>query len=333
MDSIIPDTALVVIITYTCPMSLYYIYQEVPQTQEELGLLYSNVKQIKSLLDTEFVVSLLCEKHRLNKVATFTDFLDSWDFWNIDKIFDSAHDVITPAYFLLRWKNSIKHFRALEVCARNAERDSNWLPVIDHILNSECLWCDETSMIHLSRGFFRSRDILDKYMLTMKNYYIVHGKPLHWEGRPEIPFPIFDTINYEQSTRHDDPKYGDINSLDYHEIKESISCQPREQVIIRSIYNDDYRILMSVNYTAKEIEKCFSTEWISIDAKKARYFYDLGVTLDSEIYNNWVQLFRDKELNFNSLRKKTRTPLRSELCTIVYGIFQIRPSSLRKYKL
>lgn len=306
-DTILPDPVLSRIISLASPVSLYYIYSGVKHNEDELELLFNSQEQVRRLLNEKYNIHLLCQslprpaqrymprqEHKLKQVDTFDEFISSWDFWYLDT------KEVTPEYFLIRWKKTLVPYQALHVSARNG-----WLTVVDRILDTEMLWCDETAIFRVCEGFGKNRELVDKYTQPLKDYYITQGKPLKCEGYHSND-TIFDLIEEEIMYIEEDFKKDNeykLENCSFHEVKDLLDSLPREGILSNVILNDDYRILMYLEVTAGEIEEYYSGEAYLDDneAKKAKYFYDLGIydnTFEDGYYESWVTLFRDGELDF-----------------------------------
>lgn len=298
-SNILPDVVLSRFISHASPVSLYYIYMKIPHTKEELELLFDSQEQVRKLLNEKYTVHLLCQTHKLKQVDSFNEFLDSWDFWYID-----SGEAITPEYFLLRWKETLTPYKALCAAAKNG-----WLPVVDRILDSEMLWCDEIAISRICSEFGKNQELIDKYTQPMKDYYIAQGKPLKCEGYSENT--IFDLIEEQISYIEEDFQKEDdykLEELSFHEVKDLLDKLPREEILPSVILNDDYRCLIYLNATAQEIEENYTGESCVEDneASKYKYFYDLGVRdFDDNYYGEWVLLFQDEEFNFEDSDDET----------------------------
>lgn len=269
MEDILPDVIISKLICFLSPITLYYIYLLVNYTREELEILYNSQDQIRKLLGSKFIVHLLCQEHELNQVDTFDQFLDLWDFWNIDS------SVITPEYFSRR--NKIPPYESLKICGRNACKDRRWLIEVNRILNRERLWCDEAAIVSLCEGLIWSESLTSAYTTELICYHNTRGCK---EKQLNIR----------------------LDCYDFHAFKQILPEMSRNSALQNVVNKDDYRLQILLNVTVDEIYEYYNGDIYGDKVGKYRYFHKLGVDaskLDYGLYySSWVNLFEKREIYY-----------------------------------
>lgn len=173
----IPDVALVELILYLTPVQLLSLAEG-----ESTGvkIVDDNLAAMRALLRSKEVIARLCVHHELDIVNTFEDYLLSYDYWHLDCM-QSKYE-----WFAKRWHLTLGVKRALYIAARNAQKDVRFLTVVDKILIENRLACSEEHLYLVCRGLVWSRELQEKYLLPLDEYWRVHGRGPLFEKTPEI---------------------------------------------------------------------------------------------------------------------------------------------------
>lgn len=269
----IPNEALVHIIQYCTPESLYWLY-----TKQITGcqLIQDNIDEIISLLKSPYCIALLCQQYQLNSVNTFSEFISSWNFWYLDT-------EVTPEYFCVMYK-SIPSWIALYTAGRNARTDKNWLTVVNYILNSEMLWCSEYHITKLCRGLswsLHGDNLIKIYKQPLVNYLTSHSITL------DILYPIDEECNQELSIL---PHNYTLNFSTYHITKLVFDKVTRKELVRGSMINDDIRLILAIRPTASEIQE--NSDLTIDNLEKAKYIYSVCPTFSFK----WYTLFHNNRI-------------------------------------
>lgn len=292
----IPDVALVELMLYLTPTQLLSLAEGEPTGVQ---IVDDNLESVRKLLKSKEVIGRLCTTKCFTPCDTFEDYLLSYDYWHLDEeetSYDSqsetalVEDCTQSKYewFAKRWHLTLGVKRALYIAARNAQKDIRFLTIVDQTLKENRLTCSEEHLYLVCRGLVWSRELQEKYLLPLDDYWRAHGRGPLFERTSEIiaecklsskywtphayhitsilreggNTALLETILESKSLQLDlEQSKLALRVLDWHDLrKRTLADLPRLEKITLACVNNDGRILRSLKPTLEEILEARSIE-------------------------------------------------------------------------